>query len=102
MQIPPTSTPIRPPPTSSEPPSSAHRQPKAAGVLLMGTGGRINPNSVEYMETACTIQEDKVIHPFAFRTHTHALGQWLGMWVCSGAEGIAAAGGEVYSWEQFW
>ncbi|XP_069941434.1 peptidylglycine alpha-hydroxylating monooxygenase isoform X1 [Cherax quadricarinatus] len=50
-------------------------QPKAAGVLLMGTGGRINPNSVEYMETACTITEDKVIHPFAFRTHTHALGR---------------------------
>ncbi|XP_045609532.1 peptidylglycine alpha-hydroxylating monooxygenase isoform X2 [Procambarus clarkii] len=50
-------------------------QPKAAGVLLMGTGGRINPNSVEYMETACTINEDKVIHPFAFRTHTHALGR---------------------------
>ncbi|KAK8388874.1 hypothetical protein O3P69_020670 [Scylla paramamosain] len=50
-------------------------QPKSAGVLLMGTGGRINPNSVEYMETACTINENKVIHPFAFRTHTHALGR---------------------------
>merc|ERR1719244_511476 len=50
-------------------------QPKAAGVLLMGTGGRISPHSVEYMETACTIQENKVIHPFAFRTHTHALGR---------------------------
>ncbi|XP_068233218.1 peptidylglycine alpha-hydroxylating monooxygenase isoform X2 [Palaemon carinicauda] len=50
-------------------------QPKAAGVLLLGTGGRINPKSVEYMETACTIDEDKVIYPFAFRTHTHALGR---------------------------
>ncbi|XP_066967687.1 peptidylglycine alpha-hydroxylating monooxygenase isoform X2 [Macrobrachium rosenbergii] len=50
-------------------------QPKAAGVLLLGTGGRINPKSVEYMETACTLDEDKVIHPFAFRTHTHALGR---------------------------
>ncbi|XP_064106130.1 peptidylglycine alpha-hydroxylating monooxygenase-like isoform X1 [Macrobrachium nipponense] len=50
-------------------------QPKAAGVLLLGTGGRINPKSVEYMETACSIEEDKVIHPFAFRTHTHALGR---------------------------
>jgi len=50
-------------------------QPKAAGVLLMGTGGRISPHSVEYMETACTINENKIIHPFAFRTHTHALGR---------------------------
>ena len=40
----------------------------------MGTGGRVSANSVEYMETACKINEDKVIHPFAFRTHTHALG----------------------------
>ncbi|KAK3881676.1 hypothetical protein Pcinc_013896 [Petrolisthes cinctipes] len=50
-------------------------QPKSAGVLLMGTGGRINPKSVEYMETACSIDEDKVLHPFAFRTHTHGLGR---------------------------
>ncbi|KAK2718647.1 hypothetical protein QYM36_005852 [Artemia franciscana] len=50
-------------------------QPKAAGVLLMGTGGRIKANSIEYMETSCTINENKVIHPFAFRTHTHALGR---------------------------
>ncbi|KAK4322507.1 hypothetical protein Pmani_006732 [Petrolisthes manimaculis] len=50
-------------------------QPKSAGVLLMGTGGRINPKSVEYMETACSIEEDKVLHPFAFRTHTHGLGR---------------------------
>ncbi|XP_047741070.1 peptidylglycine alpha-hydroxylating monooxygenase [Hyalella azteca] len=50
-------------------------QPRSAGVLLLGTGGRILPQSVEYMETACTIEEDKVIHPFAFRTHTHSLGR---------------------------
>lgn len=51
------------------------RQPKAAGVLLMGTSGILFPNTVDYMETACDIEEDKVIHPFAFRTHTHALGE---------------------------
>lgn len=51
------------------------RQPKTAGVLLMGTNGRIPANSVEYMETSCKISEDKVIYPFAFRTHTHALGR---------------------------
>ena len=52
-----------------------YRLPKSAGVLLLGTGGRIMPNSVEYMESACEIEEDIVIHPFAFRTHTHALGK---------------------------
>lgn len=55
-------------------PNLLSSQPKSAGVLLMGTGGRISANSVEYMETACKINEDKVIYPFAFRTHTHALG----------------------------
>jgi len=50
-------------------------QPKTAGVLLMGTGGRIKANSVEHMDTACKLSENKVIHPFAFRTHTHALGR---------------------------
>ncbi|KAJ0182728.1 hypothetical protein K1T71_002097 [Dendrolimus kikuchii] len=50
------------------------RMPRQAGVILLGTGGKIPPKSVEYMETACQINEDKVIHPFAFRTHTHGLG----------------------------
>lgn len=48
--------------------------PRLAGVLLMGTAGEIQPYSLESMETACLIREDKVIHPFAFRTHTHELG----------------------------
>ncbi|CAH2050049.1 unnamed protein product, partial [Iphiclides podalirius] len=51
------------------------RMPRQAGVILLGTGGYIPPNSVEHMETACTLDEDKVIHPFAFRTHTHSLGK---------------------------
>ena len=57
--------------------SLKYSQPKAAGVLLMGTGGRIKANSVEHMDSACKLSEDKVIHPFAFRTHTHALGKTL-------------------------
>lgn len=48
---------------------------KQAGVLLLGTAGVIPPMVVEHMETACTIDEDKVIHPFAFRVHTHSLGK---------------------------
>ena len=49
--------------------------PRQAGVILLGTSGVIPPHNVEHMETACTMNEYKVIHPFAFRTHTHALGK---------------------------
>lgn len=48
---------------------------KRAGVLLLGTGGSIPPHQVEYMETVCNISENKTIHPFAYRTHTHSLGR---------------------------
>ncbi|XP_076174098.1 peptidylglycine-alpha-hydroxylating monooxygenase [Ptiloglossa arizonensis] len=48
---------------------------KLAGVLLLGTSGTIPPKSTTYMETACTIKENKVIHPIAYRTHTHSLGK---------------------------
>ncbi|ODN06475.1 Peptidylglycine alpha-hydroxylating monooxygenase [Orchesella cincta] len=50
-------------------------QPKAAGVFLLGTNGYIAGKTTEYMETACAINENKVMHPFAFRTHTHSLGR---------------------------
>ncbi|XP_045771025.1 peptidylglycine alpha-hydroxylating monooxygenase [Maniola jurtina] len=53
---------------------TTERMPRQAGVFLLGTSGVIAPNKVEHMETACTINENKVIHPFAFRPHTHALG----------------------------
>ena len=53
------------------------RQPKAAGVFLLGTNGFISPQSTEYMESACTINEPVILHPFAFRTHTHSLGKIL-------------------------
>ncbi|XP_067666330.1 probable peptidylglycine alpha-hydroxylating monooxygenase 1 isoform X3 [Haliotis asinina] len=49
--------------------------PRRAGVYLMGTGGRIKPKSTVFMETACKFKDDLTIHPFAFRTHTHSLGQ---------------------------
>ena len=50
-------------------------QPKAAGVFLLGTNGFIPPKSTEYMESACKINERVIMHPFAFRTHTHELGR---------------------------
>lgn len=48
---------------------------KLAGVLLLGTGGIIPPNSVTQMETDCRIKEKKTIYPIAYRTHTHSLGK---------------------------
>lgn len=36
--------------------------------------------SIEYLETRCIIDEDKVIHPFAFRVHTHSLGKVVSGW----------------------
>jgi peptidylglycine monooxygenase len=55
--------------------SCVGRLEKEAGVLLLGTGGSIQPMSEEKMETSCMINEKKVLHPFAYRTHTHSLGE---------------------------
>lgn len=48
---------------------------KHAGVIFLVTGGLIPPMATEHMETSCAIEEHKVIHPFAFRVHTHSLGK---------------------------
>lgn len=48
---------------------------KQAGVILLGTSGSIGAKKTEHMETACQINENKTIIPFAYRTHTHALGK---------------------------
>ncbi|XP_068146120.1 peptidylglycine alpha-hydroxylating monooxygenase isoform X1 [Drosophila tropicalis] len=48
---------------------------KLAGTLLLGTGGSIPAMATEHMETACEISENKVLHPFAYRVHTHGLGK---------------------------
>lgn len=53
---------------------------KRAGVLLLGTGGSIPPHHIEHMETTCRIEEPLVLHPFAFRTHTHKLGTAVTGW----------------------
>lgn len=46
-----------------------------AGVLLLGTMGVIPPLSIEHMEVACEMSENKTIYPFAYRVHTHSLGK---------------------------
>jgi len=64
-------------------------QPKAAGVYFSSTSGVIPGGSTTYMEAACKLTENKVIHPFAFRTHTHALGRVVsGYKVASGPGGM--------------
>ncbi|KAJ8972388.1 hypothetical protein NQ317_003445 [Molorchus minor] len=50
-------------------------QSKLAGVLLLGVGGIIPPRTITYMETECSVEESKTIHPFAYRAHTHSLGR---------------------------
>ena len=50
-------------------------QPKTAGVYFSGTNGRIPGSSTTHMEASCTLTEDLVLHPFAFRVHTHRLGR---------------------------
>lgn len=47
---------------------------KRAGVFVLGTGGSIAGHSEEIFQVACKIPEEIVMHPFAFRTHTHRLG----------------------------
>ena len=51
------------------------RQPKTAGVYLLGTGGEMEPYAVTYMETACTVDTPVTMHPFAYRAHTHSHGE---------------------------
>uniref|UniRef100_A0A0K2SWH9 peptidylglycine monooxygenase n=2 Tax=Lepeophtheirus salmonis TaxID=72036 RepID=A0A0K2SWH9_LEPSM len=52
-------------------------QPKTAAVLFTSTrSGRIPSGSETWMDVACIFKDDDVIiHPFAFRVHTHALGR---------------------------
>ncbi|XP_059085874.1 peptidylglycine alpha-hydroxylating monooxygenase-like [Tigriopus californicus] len=59
-------------------------QPKVAGVLLLGTGGLAPPHSTTFFETACEIDDPRVIHPFAYRVHTHALGKVVSGWRVQG------------------
>ncbi|KAG9511189.1 putative peptidylglycine alpha-hydroxylating monooxygenase 1, partial [Fragariocoptes setiger] len=48
-----------------------------AGVLLLASSGRVKRGKDRH-EISCQINEDKIIHPFRFRTHTHKLGQLVG------------------------
>jgi len=56
------------------------KQPKTAGVILLGTGGYAPKHSTTYFETSCKMTDPRPLHPFAFRTHTHALGKMVSGW----------------------
>merc|ERR1712127_830944 len=58
-------------------------QPRRAGVYFLGTGGVIPNRATQYMEAACKISTSLSLHPFAFRTHTHALGRVVSGWKVS-------------------
>ena len=58
-------------------------QRKRAGVYFIGTNGMIAPKTTTYMEAACKLNTKLTIHPFAFRTHTHALGRVVSGWKVS-------------------
>lgn len=45
-----------------------------AAVYFSATGGEIKAGATDKFEAACEMKEDKVIHPFAYRTHAHKLG----------------------------
>lgn len=50
-----------------------HGITKLAGIYLLLTNGYV-PVGISKHSAECMLREDKVIHPFRFRTHTHKLG----------------------------
>lgn len=56
---------------------SNHGITKMAGIYLLVSGGYV-PEGISKHSMECLMQEDKVIHPFRFRTHTHKLGLKVG------------------------
>lgn len=50
---------------------------KMAGIYLLVSYGFV-PKGVSKHQMECSIDENKVIHPFRFRTHTHKLGTKVG------------------------
>lgn len=60
-------------------------QPKSAGVYYTISNGRMPSETVTNVEAACKLaaKYGQVIHPFAFRTHTHDLGTAVSGWKVS-------------------
>jgi len=60
--------------------STDEPMPKTAATMLMATGGKMKAQSSENFETACVIDEQVTLHPFAFRTHAHSRGKVVSGW----------------------
>ncbi|KAI6225908.1 putative peptidylglycine alpha-hydroxylating monooxygenase 1, protein [Aphelenchoides besseyi] len=56
-------------------------QPRLASTLLVVTGGEVAPKTRETFEAACVVEEPVVLHPFAFRVHTHKHGEMVSGWI---------------------
>merc|ERR1712020_673962 len=55
-------------------------QPRSAGVYYTGTSGRFPAQTTTYSEAACQLDTNLIVHPFAFRVHTHGLGRVVSGW----------------------
>jgi len=60
--------------------STDQKMSKTAATMLMVTSGGIAAHTKEHFETACVVDEDVEMHPFAFRTHTHKHGKMVSGW----------------------
>lgn len=65
-----------------------HGITKMAGIYLLVSNGYV-VEGVSKHTMECTFLEDKVIHPFRFRTHTHKLGTKVGAYRKSLGESLA-------------
>ncbi len=58
-------------------------RPNSAGVYMTATQGRFPAGQTTKAEAACQLTTDQILHPFAFRVHTHALGKVVSGWKVS-------------------
>lgn len=62
-----------------------HGVSKMAGIYLLLSYGYV-PVGVSKHTMQCRMDEDRIIHPFRFRTHTHKLGVKVGAYKLSGSQ----------------
>lgn len=68
-------------------PQSSGLVTKSAAMLFVRTEGEIGPGAWQNWDAGCLLNESLVIHPFAFRVHTHALGRLGSVWKVEGGSG---------------
>ena len=53
---------------------------KSAGTVSVHVTTNLPALSRTYQDGACSIAEDKILHPFSYIVHTHAMGQVVSAW----------------------